>query len=191
VSVREVGPEAGHPPAPDDASSRPPPPALRQVLDRLAATLETAGMPRMPARVLLMLMAGPPDGLTAAELCSRLRVSPAAVSGAVRYLQQWGIVERVHEHGSRRHRYVLHEETWYTASLTKSAFLRRVGTLAREGAALAGPGSPAGRRFAEMAEFLSFVTEETDGIVARWHDRRRDGPAAIVAAGSARQPPGT
>jgi len=42
----------------------------------------------MPARVFACVLADDSGKLTAQELASRLQVSPAAVSGAVRYLPQ-------------------------------------------------------------------------------------------------------
>ena len=50
--------------------------------------LTAAGMPRMPARVMMALVGSPDEGYTAAELAERLGVSAAAVSGAVRYLSR-------------------------------------------------------------------------------------------------------
>ncbi|HEX7535572.1 MAG TPA: helix-turn-helix domain-containing protein [Dermatophilaceae bacterium] len=44
------------------------------------------GFARMPARVLMLLMATEEPGLTAADLAAGLQVSPAAVSNVVRYL---------------------------------------------------------------------------------------------------------
>ena len=45
-------------------------------------------MQRMPARVFAALLASDDGALTSAELGEQLQVSPAAVSGAVRYLAQ-------------------------------------------------------------------------------------------------------
>ena len=55
--------------------------------EQAAAMLTAAGMPRMPARVMMALVGSPDEGYSAAELAERLGVSAAAVSGAVRYLQ--------------------------------------------------------------------------------------------------------
>ena len=56
----------------------------------------------MPARVFAALLATDSGRLTAAELAELLQISPAAVSGAVRYLTQVGMVHREREPGSRR-----------------------------------------------------------------------------------------
>lgn len=48
----------------------------------------------MPARVFTALLVADDGKLTVAELAEMLQVSPAAVSNAVRYLQQTRLVER-------------------------------------------------------------------------------------------------
>ena len=76
--------------------------AVRRFIERLASVLADAGFPRMPARVFAALLASEPGRLNAAELAELLQVSPAAVSGSVRYLSQVGLVSRESEPGSRR-----------------------------------------------------------------------------------------
>ena len=61
---------------------------VRSFVEQMAMFLTDWGFPRMPARVLMGLMAADEERLTAGELAKRLAVSPAAISGAVRYLQQ-------------------------------------------------------------------------------------------------------
>ena len=63
--------------------------------EQAAAMMTAAGMPRMPARVMMALVGSPDEGYTAAELAERLGVSAAAVSGAVRYLQSIHIIHRL------------------------------------------------------------------------------------------------
>ena len=62
--------------------------AVRRFVERLGSVLHAAGLPRLPSRVFAVLMADEDGTMTAAELADALAVSPAAVSGAVRYLQQ-------------------------------------------------------------------------------------------------------
>ena len=75
--------------------------ALAEVLEHSAAVLTAAGFPKMPARVLMALTVTETPGLTAAELAARLEASPAAISGAVRYLSTLGIIRRLSQAGSR------------------------------------------------------------------------------------------
>ena len=52
-------------------------------IERFAAVLVAAGFPPMPARVFVALLVTDSGRLSAAELAAMLRISPAAVSGAV------------------------------------------------------------------------------------------------------------
>ena len=65
----------------------------------------------------------------AAELAAQLNVSPAAISGAVRYLIQVGLTSREREPGSRRDVFRVHEDAWYDAAIRRGfAELRQWGT---------------------------------------------------------------
>ena len=75
--------------------------SVARFIERFAAVLEESGVPRMPARVFVALLAEDSGSLTAAQLAQRLQVSPAAISGAVRYLTQVSLVGREREPGSR------------------------------------------------------------------------------------------
>ena len=57
--------------------------AVRRFIERFALDLADAGMPRMPARVFAAILSAEDGRCTAAELAQLLRVSPAAVSGAL------------------------------------------------------------------------------------------------------------
>src|SRR5215211_9206123 len=74
--------------------------AVRRFVERFALDLAEAGMPRMPARVFAAILSAHDGRCTAADLAGALRVSPAAVSGAVRYLAQLGLVRRERSRGS-------------------------------------------------------------------------------------------
>src|SRR5690606_26239492 len=88
-------------------------PETAAFVERFASDMTEAGMQRMAARVFACLMTAPGAVLSAAELAERLRVSPAAVSGAVRYLSQIHLVSRERQPGSRRELYRLHPDVWY------------------------------------------------------------------------------
>src|SRR4029450_8047753 len=78
--------------------------AVRRVIERFALDLADAGMPRMPARVFAAILSAEDGRCTAAELAQLLGVSPAAVSGAGRYLLQVRICRGEREPGARPHR---------------------------------------------------------------------------------------
>lgn len=140
--------------------------------EQAAAMLTAAGMPRMPARVMMALVAAPGGGSTAAELADRLGVSAAAISGAVQYLQTLRTVHRVSQPGSRRVRYELVEDAWYGA-LTGNAplyntladFIDRIGD--------EHDGDPAARhRTAEMAAFFRFMSARMPQLLDEWEALR-------------------
>lgn len=149
-------------------------PEAMTFVERFAAEMVEAGMQRMPARVFSALMASESGALTAAELAGRLQVSPAAVSGAVRYLAQMGMVSREREPGSRRERYRVHHDQWYETLARRDKILLRWERTLREGIGVMGPGTPAGRRLGETADFFAYLQEELVGLLDRWQHHKRD-----------------
>src|SRR5262245_28200615 len=99
--------------------------AVARFVERLADVLVGAGLPRMPARVFAALLVTESGRLTAAELGERLKVSPAGVSGAVRYLIHLDLVTRERDPGSRRDHYRLRDDVWYEASVRRETTLAR------------------------------------------------------------------
>ncbi|WP_282791055.1 MarR family transcriptional regulator [Streptomyces sp. CC224B] len=152
--------------------------AASRFTEQFAAQLVWAGMPRMPARVFAALLASDAGALTAAELGERLRVSPAAVSGAVRYLTQQYMVTRERAPGSRRDLFRVHSNQWYEALTNRDSVLQRWETALRDGMASLGPHSPAGRRLEETLAFFEFIEKELAGMMSRWRTERasRFGP---------------
>jgi DNA-binding transcriptional regulator GbsR (MarR family) len=147
-------------------------PAVRQFIERFALLLTEAGVPRMPARAFACVLAEDSGRLTAGEFAARLQVSPAAISGAVRYLTQVGLLVREREPGARRDHYRLHEDVWAEMYATRTELMRRWENAMAEAVELLGTERPAGRRMAETREFFAFVREEIPGIVARWRERQ-------------------
>ena len=152
---------------------------LFDYIDRFAAVLVAAGFPAMPARVFVALQVTDSGRLTAAELAGMLRISPAAVSGAVRYLIQVGLVHKERVPGSRRDYYRTPGNMWDDLLRMRDQVMSRWTALAREGIDLVGPDTPAGERLTEQAAFLEFVTKELSEVLARWEQYRADGPAGL------------
>jgi predicted transcriptional regulator len=145
---------------------------VRRFVERFAVLLTEAGMQRMPARVFACVLADDEGRLTAGEIAERLGVSPAAVSGAVRYLVQVGMVDREREPGERRDHYRLRDDLWYEIYAYRGEMLRRWEQAMVEGAALLGTDRPAGRRIEETGEFFAFLREELPAMMERWRARR-------------------
>ncbi|MFC4148976.1 GbsR/MarR family transcriptional regulator [Micromonospora mangrovi] len=141
-------------------------------VERMAMAWADVGFPRMAGRVLFAVMSAD-EPLTAAEIGERLGVSAAAVSGAVRYLTQFGMLVREPVKGSRRDHYRMPENPWYEATIVKTSIYKNFIDIASGGVdALHGRATPAGERVAEMRDFFLFVQEEIDSLGERWRARR-------------------
>ncbi|MHA5054677.1 GbsR/MarR family transcriptional regulator [Streptomyces sp. SD15] len=146
--------------------------AVSKFVEGFAAQLVQAGMQRMAARVFAALLASDAGTMTSAELGEQLRISPAAVSGAVRYLAQQHMVSREREPGSRRERYRVHSDQWYEALTNREAVLKRWEYALREGVESLGRDTPAGRRIAETLAFFEFIDGEIAKMMDRWRVHR-------------------
>ncbi|MFH9061532.1 GbsR/MarR family transcriptional regulator [Streptomyces coeruleorubidus] len=146
--------------------------AVSRFVESFAAQLVEAGMQRMPARVFAALLSSDEGSMTSAELGEQLRISPAAVSGAVRYLAQTHMVSREREPGSRRERYRVHGNQWYEALTNREAVIKRWEGALREGVTSLGADTPAGRRMAETLAFFEFIEAEIVEMMERWRVHR-------------------
>jgi predicted transcriptional regulator len=146
--------------------------AVGRFVENLASALTEMGVPRMPARVFAALLATDSGRLTAAELAAGLQVSPAAVSGAVRYLIQIGMARRESEPGSRRHYYRAPNDVWDEVIGIRDRMMARWTGVLREGVEVLGPDTPAGERVAESVRFFEFVSSELPSVIGRWRERR-------------------
>jgi DNA-binding transcriptional regulator GbsR (MarR family) len=145
---------------------------VSRFVERFASVLEESGMPRMPARVFAALLATDSGRATAAELSAGLRVSAAAVSGAVRYLIQTSLISREREPGSRRDVYRLHDDEWYEAIYRREAVLARWERAVLDGVEAVGADSPAGERLRDTAGFFAFLQTEMPALLERWRALR-------------------
>ncbi|HZD70583.1 MAG TPA: MarR family transcriptional regulator, partial [Actinomycetes bacterium] len=103
---------------------------------------------------------------------------PAAVSGAVRYLGNIGMINREPVPGSRRDRYRLPANPWYQTSLLEQQLFKALIALCDDGiVAVGSEATPAGAKIAEMREFLRFLEVELPRLLDRWNEVR-EGEAA-------------
>jgi predicted transcriptional regulator len=146
---------------------------LLHFVERFALVLAESGLPRMPARVFAYVLADDAERYTAAELASGLRVSPAAISGAVRYLVQLGYLAKERVPGQRTDTYHIYDnDVWGTITMQQDSVLEGYESITAEGAQLLGD-TPGGRRLRETAEFFAFLRAEQPKIIERWHEHRR------------------
>ena len=155
-----------------------------EAAERAAAMLTAAGMPRMPARVMMALVGSPDEGYSAAELGERLGVSAAAVSGAVRYLQTIRIVHRISRAGDRRDRYDLIDDGWHTVVSANTPLYGMLGDFI-DAVADENTGAPQSvERAREMSAFFRFLSDRMPQLLDEWDVVRR-------ASAAAQQPPGS
>ncbi|MGH3727334.1 MAG: GbsR/MarR family transcriptional regulator [Micromonosporaceae bacterium] len=147
---------------------------LLRYVERFGMVLVESGMPRMPARVFAYVLAEDAEKYTAAELSGGLRVSLAAISGAVRYLLQVGLLAKEREPGSRSDHYrIFDEDVWGTIFKQRLPTLQVYEKAAAEGVSLLKPGSPGSRRMRETQEFFAFFRAEQAKLMERWREHRR------------------
>ena len=148
--------------------------ALLRAVERIALTLTETGLPRMPARVFAYILADDADRYTAAELAEGLRVSPAAISGAVRYLVNARMVFKEREPGLRADLYrVYDDDVWGKIMSARVPILEQWETTLAGAIAEIGSQSRGGKRLLETKEFYAFMRKETEEMLERWSERRR------------------
>ena len=145
--------------------------AVGKFVDRFASDLSDNGFPRMPARVLSVLLVSESGQMTAAELADALQVSPAAISGAVRYLVLIHFVTRAREAGSRRDVVRVSEHNWMQATLNQDQVYARLEATLSEGVAVLGSQTAAGTRVEETRDFFAYLRRELPLILQRWQQQ--------------------
>ena len=140
---------------------------LRYV-ERFALVLVDAGMARMPARAFVAILMSDPGRMTAGELAATLRVSPAAISGAVRYLLDTGFVHREREPGSRVDAYAVAKDVWSDIYFQRLLQAPAWENVVREGVDLLPKRSPGRARLEETAEFFAFIRAELPKMMEKW-----------------------
>jgi DNA-binding transcriptional regulator GbsR (MarR family) len=149
--------------------------ATSAFIEEFALSLTAAGMQRMAARVFAALLSADDGALTARQLADVLRVSPAAVSGAMRYLEQARMARRIRRPGERVDHYTLAGEgvAWYESTASRSGLLDRMAQSLATAVDAIGEDTPAGARLAETREFFEYLTGEMRAVIDRWHERRQ------------------
>lgn len=145
-------------------------PAFVDVVEHLGGALGDAGIARLPARVFAALLATEDGRMTASDLSALLGVSPAGVSGAVRYLTQVRMIRRERERGSRRDVFVVMDDAWHDVLMQKDQIYAPILAALVIARREVGEGSRAGERMQLSVEFLEFIQREMDGIARRWDE---------------------
>ncbi|MFI5845151.1 helix-turn-helix domain-containing protein [Catenuloplanes sp. NPDC051500] len=143
--------------------------AVREYEALFAAVFMQSGLPVMTARTLTALYTTDTGSLTAAELAGRLKISPASVSKAIAFLEGQGLVRRERD-DRRRERYVVDDDVLYQSTMASARSTAYLGEIARQGAEVLGPGTPAADRLENIARFVDVVSDS----IARAADQARD-----------------
>lgn len=146
---------------------------LAQAVERLGQVLEDSGIPRMPARVFAYVLAEDRDRYTAAELAEGLDVSPAAISGAVRYLTQTGLVVRERRPSGRGDLYrIVDGDVWGTIMRARLPILDHYVASLQEAVALLDAGSAGRARLEETQAYFDFARRQMADLAQRWEAER-------------------
>jgi DNA-binding transcriptional regulator GbsR (MarR family) len=146
--------------------------AVRRFVERFALDLTESGMARMPARVFAAILANDDGELTAAELAELLHVSPAAISGAVRYLTQLRMVTRGRHPRERRDHYRISSDMWYEVVARRDEMILRWEQDLEDGIKAVGPDTAAGTRLEDTRQYFEFLRQEAPRLMAKWRELR-------------------
>jgi DNA-binding transcriptional regulator GbsR (MarR family) len=145
-----------------------------EFIERASSEMVAQGFPRMPARVLMALTATEDGKATSEELAARLQASPAAISGAVKYLGVVGFVRNATIPGTRKHIYSLADTPWYATSFTRTELYRQIENSLRSSTEKMPRDSRALARIEEVADFFSFMQRRLPGLLDEWHAEQRE-----------------
>lgn len=149
--------------------------ALLRFVERFAMVLTDLGIQRMAARVFAYALADDADRYTAAELATALRVSPAAISGALKTLVNSGLLGREREPGDRLDTYRVYDDNlWHSIVTQRERIAEPLIRIADEGAALLGPDTPGGRRMRETREFYRFFIGRLQQLLDEWEQQKEE-----------------
>ena len=149
---------------------------VERFVERFALLLAEAGLGRMPSRVFGALLVTEDGRLTAGELAERLKVSPAAISGAVRYLVQVGLAVRRRDPGERRDHYEVTDDLWFEVYANRDTQLKAWAEVMSDGVAAVGPDTKAGWRLETSRQFFEFLREQMPELMRKWREYQQDPP---------------
>lgn len=146
---------------------------LAGAVERLGQTLETMGLPRMPARVFAFILADDQSVYTAAELAQGLDVSPAAISGAVRYLAGTHLVVRERNPAGRGDLFRVRDgDIWSAIQAARLPVLEIIIKSVQEAVDMLPEGSAGRERVEETRDYFTFVQNDAHGLDQRWREWR-------------------
>ena len=149
-------------------------PAQQSFVERMGGALTQAGLARLPSRVFAALLVDHDGRMTSAEMAEPWTSAPAAVSGAVGYLEQLGMMRRERERGSRRDVYVVDDDAWHDAMMRHDQLYAPMRAALEHALTALGEDAPGAPRLALTREFLVFVEDEFDALAEKWERRKAE-----------------
>lgn len=145
-----------------------------EFVERMGSALTQAGLPRVPSLVFSALLVDDDGRMTSAELSDGLELSAGSISGAVRYLEQVGMVRRERERRSRRDVYVVDDDAWHGAMMRRDQMYAPMVAALNAGLAGVDDDSRVHQRLLLTREFLLFVDQELATLADKWEKRRTE-----------------
>jgi hypothetical protein len=143
--------------------------AKRRFTEDVARLLVPWGVPQAAARLYGYLLLNP-EPVSLDCITADLEISKSSASVAARLLEQYTLVRRLGERGSKRALYEVSDN--YEGMLAEqNRLLEVLAELLRTGAGSVASGS-ARERLKEMAEFYLVTREAMESALRRWRHRR-------------------
>src|SRR6476469_7848244 len=117
-----------------------------RAVEQLGSALDEAGLPSLPSRVFAALLVDDDGRMTSAELTEVLGVSPASISGGVKYLAHLQMLRRERERGSRRGVYGVDDDAWHGLMMRRDHLSAPILRALQSAVDDRGPDAPAYRR---------------------------------------------
>lgn len=146
---------------------------LTRAVERLAGTFEATGFPPMCGRVFAYILAANQETYTARDLGDGLSISPAAVSGAVRWLIDSRLLRRERIVGQRAEVFRISDgDVWGQIAAARIPILDEYARAAEDALELLdGEVPPA---LAETVAYFQFTREDFEGFAKRWEAYRAE-----------------
>lgn len=150
----------------------------KDIHDRRLAFVEEMGLffekqfgPRMAGRILGWLLVCEPEEQTAAQIGEVLKASKGSISTMVRFLIQFGVVDKTSIPGERAAYYRINSTSWMEFLNRRLAMLGEMVRLENEALALQVESIPVRQqRIEALKNFHEFMIEEIPKLVKRWHE---------------------
>lgn len=151
--------------------------AEHEFIEHFARLLEQEGGSRIAGRMSALLLLSANE-LALDEIAERLQASKASISTNARFLEQWGLVERVSRPGDRRDYYRAREDGAVMLLERRLDWMRRLRDAATEGASTPAAQDPVVKdRFASLCRLHAFATRNVERTLRRL---RRSGESPAV-----------